>query len=99
MSASAEFMTVKAWGAVENAAKAMSTDNGSYAWDEDDEGMAGVEDTDLLAWVDDCEARLGADVVNFRSAMLDFIAIRCGGKCIDPEEYAQAIKNITGGAA
>ena len=98
MSNANELLTVEAWEAVEIAAKAMATDTGPYAWGEDDAGMAGAKDTDLLEWVDDCEARLGADVANFRSAMLDFIAIRCGGADIDPADYAQALNNVTGRA-
>ena len=99
MSNANELLTVEAWEAVENVAKAMTTDTGPYAWDEDDAGMAGAEDTDLLDWVDDCETRLGADAGDFRSAVLDYIAIRCGGQGIDPADYAEAIRNVTGGAA
>lgn len=98
MSASAELLTFEAWEAVEIAAKAMSTDTGPYAWGEDDAGMADAESNDLLGWADDCEARLGADASNFRSAVLDYIAIRCGGDGIDAADYAQALNNVTGRA-
>ena len=98
MSNANELLTVEAWEAVEIAAKAMATDTGPYAWDEDDAGMADAESDDLLGWVDDCEARLGADAGEFRSAVLDFIAIRSGGQGIDPADYAQAFQNVTGRA-
>ena len=98
MSNANELLTVEAWEAVEIAAKAMATDTGPYAWDEDDAGMADAESDDLLGWVDDCEARLGANVGDFRSAVLDYIAIRCGGDGIDAADYAQALNNVTGRA-
>jgi len=87
-----------AWAAVETAARAMQTHTGPYIWDEDDFWMSAASDDALLCWADDCEARLGADASNFRSAVLDYIAIRCGGDGIDAADYAQALNNVTGRA-
>jgi hypothetical protein len=83
-----------AWAAVVDAGKAMLTDSGSYQWSEDDDGMQSADAESLLDWVDDCEARLGADVANFRAAVLDFIAISTDGEGLDAADLESAVQNV-----
>lgn len=86
--------TSLAWAAVVAAGKAMLTDSGSYQWSEDDDGMQSADAEPLLDWVDDCEARLGADVANFRAAVLDYIAISTDGEGLDQADLESAEQNV-----
>lgn len=93
-----------AWAAVVAAGKAMPTDSGAYQWGEDDDGMQSADAESLLDWVDDCEARLGADVANFRAAVLDYIAISTDGEGLDAADLESAVQKVKafesrGGAA
>lgn len=94
MSATHAELIPLAWAAVVSAGKAMFTDYGSYEWGEDDDGMQSADAESLLNWVDDCEARLGADVANFRAAMLDFIAISTDGEGLDAADLESAVQNV-----
>lgn len=87
-----ELLTTKAWNAVEREAEVIGVraTNKAAADIESDDG--------LLEWVDSCEDGPRVFTDELRSAVLDYIAIRCGGEGIDPADYAEAIQNVTGDA-
>ncbi len=85
----------KAWTNVQAAGRAMPLP--SYAvfdWGAGCDARQHDSDCDLLEWVDRLETRLRADAANLREAVLCYIAIRCNGEGIDPENYHAALASI-----